>query len=95
MKNELKPCPFCGGEASLHIHDRYGVECDNCSMGLGCIKLTKEEAIQAWNTRVDLNPTTHLFDCLTDKQKEKAKRKGIRKAKRADRIAKIINWFSK
>lgn len=38
---------------------------------------------------------SHLFDCLTDKQKEKAKRKGIRKAKREDRIAKIINWFSK
>ena len=38
---------------------------------------------------------SHLFDCLTDKQKEKAKRKGIRKAKREDRIAKINKWFSK
>lgn len=53
MPNELLPCPFCGGTANLHIHDRYGVECENCSMGLGCIKLTKEDAIKAWNTRVN------------------------------------------
>lgn len=50
----------------------------------------EEKAIQAWNTKDD-----GLFSCLTDKQKEKAKRRGIRKAKREDRIAKIINWFSK
>lgn len=31
-----------------------------------------------------------LFDCLTDKEKAKGKRKGIRKAKIENRIAKII-----
>jgi Lar family restriction alleviation protein len=51
--SELKPCPFCGGEAHLHIHDRYGVECDVCGMGLGCIMPTKEQAIEAWNRRAD------------------------------------------
>ena len=42
-----------------------------------------------------VNKTIDLFDCLTDKQKERGKRKGIRKAKREDRLAKINNWFSK
>ena len=50
---ELKPCPFCGSEASFHIHERVGVECDNvkCSMGLACICDTQEEAAERWNRR--------------------------------------------
>lgn len=30
MPNELKPCPFCGGEAVLHkgADGRYFVECN-------------------------------------------------------------------
>lgn len=52
MMRELKPCPFCGGEAHIHRHERFGVECDECGMGLGCIKNTEKEAIEAWNRRV-------------------------------------------
>lgn len=51
MTKELRSCPFCGGEAHLHIHERYGVECDECGMGLGCICDTEEEAIKRWNRR--------------------------------------------
>lgn len=61
---ELKPCPFCGGEAFIrvippHKHflvnmpDYKGgafVECVNCSCGIA--EDTKEEAIKAWNRRV-------------------------------------------
>ena len=36
-----------------------------------------------------------LFACLTEKEKARGKRKGIRMAKRANRIDKILNWFDK
>lgn len=63
---ELKPCPFCGGQAIIqkwemtpderfHIPDNHGywysIFCDNClSEGSECV--TEEEAIKAWNRRV-------------------------------------------
>lgn len=58
---ELKPCPFCGGEAktgyALDDYNRWGVSCTGC----GCIVVveewkgvadTEENAIAAWNRRV-------------------------------------------
>ena len=49
---ELKPCPFCGGEAT---HGKYWhgwiVICSEC----GCKSVyafSPEEAIDAWNRRV-------------------------------------------
>ena len=49
---ELKPCPFCGGEASMYIayDDGYYVCCDECGCGLPVYN-TEEEAIEAWNRR--------------------------------------------
>ena len=51
--NELKPCPFCGGEAEFnkwpHKNPYYYIKCkNNCHENA---YPTKEEAIQAWNTR--------------------------------------------
>lgn len=44
MSEELKPCPFCGGEAHMPYYgDR--VECRDCK---GSVM-----TIDAWNTRVD------------------------------------------
>ena len=48
---ELKPCPFCGGEAEWFINKHaYMVECQNC-YARGSLELTKQDAIEAWNTR--------------------------------------------
>lgn len=48
---ELKPCPFCGGEAKT-VTDYYfwNTRCANCgATGWQCC--TEAEAIEAWNTR--------------------------------------------
>ena len=53
MSSELKPCPFCGGEAKLY--DAYGpyiVECGNCRAANGRFPYEKK-AIEHWNTRHD------------------------------------------
>lgn len=59
MGVEIKPCPFCGGEASHYHHpDRSGwpntdwVCCENDSCGcMTCAHETRGQAISAWNRR--------------------------------------------
>lgn len=56
MNNEeLKPCPFCGGEAEivedrLYGEDYYAGRCRSCA-ATSIFEFTKEEAIAAWNRR--------------------------------------------
>ena len=58
---DLKPCPFCGGEANVidHYNDdgSVSVGCDNDTClgfsGLGWLYKTEAEAIAAWNTRAE------------------------------------------
>jgi Lar family restriction alleviation protein len=58
---ELKRCPFCGGEAETrcsvayagYVYDGY-VECLECGSRTP-IYYTKAEAIAAWNRRVTQN----------------------------------------
>lgn len=55
MKTELKPCPFCGGEADVDIGNFGGMVCycKQCfSQGKQC--KTEEEAIETWNRRADV-----------------------------------------
>lgn len=56
--NDLKPCPFCGGEAKLRYSMPYNaVFCKKCkSWGKTVIDTYeqgdgKKEAIEAWNRR--------------------------------------------
>ena len=54
---DLKPCPFCGGEAELFQHYPYmrrrvvsSVCCKSCRANSGTWG-RKDKAIEAWNTR--------------------------------------------
>ena len=52
MYNELKPCPFCGGEADLYQSycGYYQIECHQCS-ARSCTAVEKESVISNWNMR--------------------------------------------
>ena len=60
MTEELKPCPFCGGEAHM-IRDKlttspkreiyYRVVCSKCPCVIG-VFMYEDEAVEAWNRRV-------------------------------------------
>lgn len=62
MSDELKPCPFCGGEATFAAHATaeemdYGIICRTMAV-IGCdacefcmSEETDEEAMTAWNAR--------------------------------------------
>ena len=62
MDNKLKPCPFCGGEAEMFDHFRiakcktyryFRVGCKECDLRFPKFAATKENAIKAWNRRVE------------------------------------------
>jgi hypothetical protein len=69
-QTELKPCPFCGGNATKDAHwnhfskfKRSTVECNNDHCLAVCVveKPTEAEAIAAWNQRPD-QPTPTSAD---------------------------------
>lgn len=64
-ETELKPCPFCGGEAEMIKHsfwnerkhsysDRtYSIKCCGCSVETYPFYDTKEKATESWNRRAN------------------------------------------
>lgn len=59
VTDELRPCPFCGGEAAVSIvpfinaeGSGYVAQCESCWAKSGYYQ-TKAEAIEAWNRRAD------------------------------------------
>ena len=60
MSEELKPCPFCGGEAEIFEYKnkrfvpsiQYRGGCFECGQTV-CLENTREDAIKAWNTRAN------------------------------------------
>ena len=62
MRDELLPCPFCGGEAKVikwfpNFNPFYTVACFNND--IDCDKIvkadSKQQAIKAWNARSNQN----------------------------------------
>ena len=53
--SELKPCPFCGGEAMLFAPRHHGAPREvMCDCGArGALSYSKAEAIAAWNRRAN------------------------------------------
>lgn len=55
MPNELKSCPFCGGE-NIDFFSQgaiaWFVQCDDCGATFPHFD-SKAEAIEAWNRRAD------------------------------------------
>ena len=49
MSDELKPCPFCGGEA--HTHHAMGEVWHHCHCGSLDMHRTLGAATEAWNRR--------------------------------------------
>lgn len=57
--SELKPCPFCGGDAEVRHsvtcgYDSYWVECkdfQNCRGSVSPVTDVESVAVEAWNTR--------------------------------------------
>jgi hypothetical protein len=71
---ELKPCPFCGGEAEINplalATSDFNVACFNgeCPVEPQTRGETKDEAIVAWNTRA-IDPATDRIESLKAKLK--------------------------
>ena len=59
VMDDLKRCPFCGGEGCIQRHefigytDTFGVVCLDCCCETRQFFETKEDAIEAWNRRVE------------------------------------------
>lgn len=60
MSEELKPCPFCGGDARIIAKPYepkvcFGCDDDTCLgfSGLGCLYDSEKEATEAWNHRAE------------------------------------------
>lgn len=69
MSEELKPCPFCGGEAKLpNSGGVFWAICNNCCT-YQQITHDRAEAIAAWNKRQHdaiIEATERLADYLRD-----------------------------
>lgn len=74
----LKPCPFCGGHATVvehtycGFHNRYGVYCLDCYAQTRQFLYSKDEAKDAWNRRADANSLTGALKRNTTEIVEKA-----------------------
>lgn len=81
MSKELKPCPFCGGEAMLeviHPHEHmlvnippYGgsafIECTSCSCAMA--GETEAEVVETWNRRKPIDDIVERLERIAPEPK--------------------------
>jgi Lar family restriction alleviation protein len=67
INEELRPCPFCGGE-NLGFSEIFKVRCYSCGSE-GAFRQRKEAAVRAWNQRATqvIAPGKAQGDLLGDK----------------------------
>ena len=54
--SELKPCPFCEGNAECYVDAGcWYVRCTNCGVETRTCD-SKDEALGAWNCRMEVQP---------------------------------------
>lgn len=67
MNNQLKPCPFCGGEDLKISCNSYGVmgfvRCETCKAltffpYTSCF--TEKQLVETWNTRAEMSAVEYL-----------------------------------
>jgi len=51
MKNELKPCPFCGGEAKFDEKPKTKISCMDCLCEMTTLAFGPDILIKMWNKR--------------------------------------------
>ena len=81
MREELKPCPFCGGEATrITLTDADGSEnvggdvicCTRCSASSHVEFGRKENLVSAWNTRAPNEALTERADMAAEIERLRA-----------------------
>ena len=66
VSDELKQCPFCGGEAELSEDEffcRYSVACTECGAGTDAYG-NERDAMDAWNKRIEPTFTSDELDTI-------------------------------
>lgn len=62
---ELKPCPFCGGKATIirisavYSKDTFFATCTDCGVEMPRVAINREQAAEAWNRRAGSVVSAH------------------------------------
>ncbi len=71
MSEKLKPCPFCGGDASIYEvtseeenFSGYMVSCDDCGCGTTAFDV-QDMAVQSWNKRIAHEREKEILQIIT------------------------------
>ena len=72
---DLKPCPFCGGEAEIRYaifdYNRWGAQCNECGAYMEADEDSQEAVAAKWNQRTTRERTEHRWGRdLTPPQKK-------------------------
>ena len=96
MSDKLKPCPFCGGEAIIDGCDDtlWIVICKECNASIG-YKETKEEAIEAWNKRIEPTFTPDEIDIIVRYMRQDFDGNGALERVIIEKCAKVLKGDAK